>query len=174
MDRGGGGPGASDMGRRKRRRLIGNHAVRLRREAAPSRRGRRGSGSAAARRGLEHGPAGRGGGGRRGAGDANGNAQGGTRLRALGFAATSSAAAPQAPRPSPRHERRARRFVAAAAVTTSRRCFAIFGSQGRARRVGDEVQDRNDRARFAEIAREKLDVSTDPKRAHRADARRRR
>jgi DUF2950 family protein len=44
---------------------------------------------------------------------------------------------------------------------------ALFGRDG-ARLVasGDEVRDRNDRARFAELAREKLELATDPVHAH--------
>jgi Protein of unknown function (DUF2950) len=88
---------------------------------------------------------------------------------ALGFAATSSAAAPKAPKTFATPREAGEALVAAAAGDDVPALLAIFGSQG-AKLVesGDEVQDRNDRARFAEIAREKLDVSTDPKRAHRA------
>jgi len=88
---------------------------------------------------------------------------------ALGFAATSFAAVPQAPKTFATPREAGKALVAAAAGDDVPALLAIFGSQG-AKLVasGDEVQDRNDRARFAEIAREKLDVSTDPKRAHRA------
>jgi hypothetical protein len=88
---------------------------------------------------------------------------------ALGFAATSFAAAPKAPKTFATPREAGEALVAAAAGDDVPALLAIFGSQG-AKLVasGDEVQDRNDRARFAEIAREKLDLSTDPKRAHRA------
>lgn len=47
--------------------------------------------------------------------------------------------------------------------------LAIFGPDGKALvDSGDEVQDRNDRAKFAELAKEKLEVVTDPKDKNRA------
>jgi hypothetical protein len=88
---------------------------------------------------------------------------------ALGFAATSSAVASKAPKAFATPREAGEQLVAAAAADDVPALIAIFGSDG-AKLVasGDEVQDRNDRARFADSAREKLDVSTDSKRAHRA------
>jgi hypothetical protein len=57
--------------------------------------------------------------------------------------------------------------VAAAANEDVTALTALFGADGkRLVSSGDDVQDRNDRARFAELAREKLDLVTDPAHAH--------
>src|SRR5262249_14514576 len=47
--------------------------------------------------------------------------------------------------------------------------LAIFGPSGKKIVTsGDDVRDKNDRARFTELAREKMDVAVDKKNPHRA------
>lgn len=89
-------------------------------------------------------------------------------LVSLVLAARSSAAATTAAKAFATPKEAAEALVAAAANEDVPALRALFGSDG-ARLVesGDDVQDRNDRARFAELAREKMDLVTDPADAHR-------
>jgi hypothetical protein len=92
-------------------------------------------------------------------------------LVSLGVAAR-SAAAGTPPRTFDSARAAAEALVAAAAADDVAALTAIFGSASAGLVAsGDEVQDRNDRAKFVEQARRKLDVAVDPKKATRATVR---
>jgi len=93
-----------------------------------------------------------------------------TKLRILlasavfGMAARSLAASPPAPRSFSSPRQAAEALVAAASNQDVPALIAIFGAEGSALvNSGDEIQDKSDRARFAELAHEKQDVVIDPK-----------
>jgi hypothetical protein len=85
----------------------------------------------------------------------------------IAWAASSSAPAAAAPRTFGSPREAAEALVAAAGDQDVAALVALFGPDGeRLVASGDEVQDRNDRAAFAALAREKLAIVKDP-----ADAR---
>jgi len=93
-----------------------------------------------------------------------------TKLRILlasavfGMAASSLAASPPAPKSFSSPREAAEALVVAAGNQDVPALIAIFGPDGSALvNSGDEIQDKSDRARFAELAHEKLDVVIDPK-----------
>jgi Protein of unknown function (DUF2950) len=89
-------------------------------------------------------------------------------LVSLVIAGPALAAAP-APTGFPSAQAAADALVAAAAAQDVPALEAMLAPDGKALVVsGDDVQDRNDRARFAESAKEKLTVVVDPKDPHRA------
>ena len=82
----------------------------------------------------------------------------------LGMAARSPGASPAGPKTfsTPRHAAEA--LVAAVGDQDVVALVAIFGADGSALVVsGDDVRDRNDRVKFTELARERLDLAVDPK-----------
>jgi len=80
-----------------------------------------------------------------------------------------SAAAAASPRSFATPRQAADALVAAAGGEDVPALVAIFGTSGKKLVVsGDDVRDRNDREKFAALAREKLEVVTDPKDVHRA------
>ena len=85
----------------------------------------------------------------------------------LVLAERSAAASAAAQRTFATPQEAAQALVAAASEDDVPALLAIFGPDG-ARLVasGDEVQDRNDRAEFVELAGEKLDIVADPNVAH--------
>ena len=98
-----------------------------------------------------------------------------TKLRILiasavfGMAARSLAAPPAAPKSFSSPRQAAEALVVAAGNQDVPALIAIFGADGSALvNSGDEIQDKSDRARFAELAHEKLDVVIDPKNRQRA------
>jgi hypothetical protein len=95
-----------------------------------------------------------------------------TAIAALGVAAAAPAADPAGPRTFATPREAADALVAAAAAQDVAALLALFGRDGTALVVsGDEVQDRNDREKFVEDAREKMDVAVDPKDPRRAGIR---
>ena len=87
----------------------------------------------------------------------------------LGMAARSPGASPAGPMTfsTPRHAAEA--LVAAVGDQDVVALVAIFGADGSALVVsGDDVRDRNDRVKFTELARERLDLAVDPKDGHKA------
>jgi len=87
----------------------------------------------------------------------------------LGASARSSAASPAAPKTFSTPRQAAEELVAAAGAQDVPALLAIFGTDGSALVVsGDDVADKNDRAKFADLAREKLDVVIGPKDPHTA------
>jgi len=90
-------------------------------------------------------------------------------LVALGLATVALGASPAAPRSFASAQAAADGLVAASAADDVPALLAIFGSDGKALvSSGDEVQDRNDRAWFTSLAKEKLAVVPDDKDPHRA------
>jgi hypothetical protein len=90
-------------------------------------------------------------------------------ILALTLSAPARAASPAGPSSFPSAQDAANALVAAAAAQDVPALLALFGVDGTLLvDSGDEVQDRNDRTRFAELAKEKLDVVTDPKNPARA------
>ena len=95
-----------------------------------------------------------------------------TAIAALGVAAPAPAAGSAGPRTFATPRDGADALVAAAAADDVAALRALFGPEGTALVVsGDEVRDRNDRARFVEDARAKLDVVMDPQDPRRAGIR---
>ncbi len=87
----------------------------------------------------------------------------------LSLPATARAPASTEPLAVPSARAAADALVTAAADDDVKALLAIFGPEGKALvSSGDDVQDRNDRAHFAEVARAKLDVVVDPKDPSRA------
>ncbi|MGA8892540.1 MAG: DUF2950 domain-containing protein [Anaeromyxobacteraceae bacterium] len=85
-------------------------------------------------------------------------------LLALLVAAPAGATSPPGPTSFPSAKAAADALVSAAAAEDVPALVALFGGEGKLLvDSGDAVQDRNDRARFAELAKEKLEVVTDPK-----------
>ena len=85
----------------------------------------------------------------------------------LGAGPSSSRASPAGPRTYPTPRQAAEALAAAASAEDVSTLLAIFGPDGSALvNSGDEVQDRRDRAKFAELAAEKLDVIVAPKHRH--------
>jgi hypothetical protein len=85
-------------------------------------------------------------------------------LLALLVAPPAGATSPPGPTSFPSAQAAADALVAAAAAQDVPALTALFGSDGKLLvDSGDEVQDRNDRAHFAELAKEKLSVVVDPK-----------
>jgi hypothetical protein len=85
-------------------------------------------------------------------------------ILALTLSTPVRAASPAAPASFPTAKDAANALVAAATAQDVPALLALFGADGKLLvDSGDAVQDRNDRTRFAEQAREKLDVVTDPK-----------
>jgi hypothetical protein len=83
---------------------------------------------------------------------------------ALGLAPNAFGAAPAGPKTFDTSKQAADALVAGAEKQDVPALLAIFGPDGAALvNSGDEVQDRNDRAAFAELAKEKLELATDPK-----------
>lgn len=79
------------------------------------------------------------------------------------------AASPPGPRTFATAQAAADALVSAAGADDTRALLAIFGPEGKKLvSSGDEVKDRNDRAQFAAIAKEKLEVVVDPKDPKRA------
>jgi hypothetical protein len=92
-----------------------------------------------------------------------------TSLAALVLATVALGAVPAGPRSFPSARDAADALVAAAAADDILAMHAIFGPEGKPLvSSGDEVQDRNDRAHFAALAKEKLEVVVDPKDPRRA------
>jgi hypothetical protein len=90
-------------------------------------------------------------------------------VASLGIAVRSSAATPAAPKTFATPREAADALVAAAAGQDVPALLAIFGPEGKGLVAsGDEVRDRNDRAKFAAEAREELKIVTDPKDVHQA------
>ena len=84
-------------------------------------------------------------------------------LLALLVAAPAGATSPPGPASFPSARAAADALVAAAAADDVPALIALFGGEGRLLvDSGDAVQDRNDRAHFAELAKEKLEVVVDP------------
>ena len=95
-----------------------------------------------------------------------------TAIAALGVAASAPAADPAGPRTFATPREAGDALVTAAAADDVAALRALFGPEGTALVVsGDEVRDRNDRARFVEDARAKLDVVMDPQDPRRAGIR---
>jgi hypothetical protein len=93
-----------------------------------------------------------------------------TKLRILlasavfGLAASSLAASPAAPKSFSSSRHAAEALVVAADNQDVPALIAIFGADGSALVTsGDEIQDKSDRAKFAELAHEKLDIVIDAK-----------
>jgi len=85
-------------------------------------------------------------------------------ILALTLSGAARAASPAGPAAYPSAQAAADALVAAATAQDVPALLALFGAEGKLLvDSGDEVQDRNDRARFAELAKEKLAVVTDPK-----------
>jgi hypothetical protein len=90
-------------------------------------------------------------------------------LVAAGLATSALSASPAAPKAFGSAQEAADALVAAAAADDVPALLGIFGSDGKALvSSGDDVQDRNDLAGFARMAREKIAVIPDPKDPHRA------
>jgi hypothetical protein len=88
-------------------------------------------------------------------------------IAAVGFAARSSAAPTPAAKTFATPLAAAEALVAAAAAQDVPALVALFGSDGkRLVESGDAVHDRNDREKFAELARQKLELVNDPTDAH--------
>ena len=82
----------------------------------------------------------------------------------FGTAASSLAASPAAPKSFSSPSEAAEALVVAAGNQDVPALMAIFGAEGSALiNSGDEVQDKSDRAKFAELAHKKQDVVIDPK-----------
>lgn len=82
----------------------------------------------------------------------------------LSLAAGAWAATPAGPKVFDTPQQAADALVAGAEKQDVPALLAIFGADGKALvDSGDEVQDRNDRARFAELAKEKMELVPDPK-----------
>jgi DUF2950 family protein len=87
---------------------------------------------------------------------------------AIGLATGALGASAAGPRTFASARDAANALVAAAGAQDVPALLAIFGPDGKALVAsGDDVSDRNDRTRFAEMAREKLEVVLDPKDPHR-------
>jgi hypothetical protein len=85
-------------------------------------------------------------------------------ILALTLSTTAGATSPPGPVSFPSAQDAANALVAAAAADDVAALVALFGEQGKLLvDSGDGVQDRNDRAHFAELAKEKLEVVVDPK-----------
>jgi hypothetical protein len=90
-------------------------------------------------------------------------------MLALLLSTSALAAPPPGPRTFDTAQAAADALVAAAAADDAKALLALFGPDGQKLvSSGDEVQDRNDRSRFAALAREKLAVVVDPKDPKRA------
>jgi hypothetical protein len=90
-------------------------------------------------------------------------------MLALLLSTSALAASPAGPRTFATAREAADALVAAAGADDAKALMAIFGSDGKPLvSSGDAVQDRNDRAHFAALAKEKLEVVVDPKDAKRA------
>jgi hypothetical protein len=82
----------------------------------------------------------------------------------FGIAASSLAASPAAPKSFSSPRQAAEALLVAADNQDVPALIAIFGADGSALvNSGDEIQDKSDRARFAELAHQKLGVVIDPK-----------
>jgi hypothetical protein len=90
-------------------------------------------------------------------------------MLALLVSTSALAASPPGPRTFATAQAAADALVAAAGADDAKALLAIFGPDGKKLvSSGDEVQDRNDRAAFAALAKEKLEVVVDPKDPKRA------
>jgi hypothetical protein len=90
-------------------------------------------------------------------------------LVAFGFATSALGASPAGPKTFPTARDAADAVVAAAAAQDVAALDAIFGPDGKALvSSGDDVQDRNDRSAFVELARKKMEIVPDPKDPHHA------
>jgi Protein of unknown function (DUF2950) len=84
-------------------------------------------------------------------------------ILALTLSTGARAATPAAPKSFPTPQVAAEALAAAAASDDVKALVALFGPDGKKLVVsGDDVQDRNDRAHFAALAKEKLAIGTDP------------
>ncbi len=90
-------------------------------------------------------------------------------LLMIGLAGVAVGATATAPKTFPSARDAAEALAAAARAQDVPALLAIFGSGGKALvESGDDVQDQNDRERFAQSAQVKLEVVPDPKDPHRA------
>ena len=90
-------------------------------------------------------------------------------MLALLLSSSALAAPPAAPRTFASAREAADALVAAAGADDTKALLALFGPDGKPLvDSGDAVQDRNDRAHFAALAKEKLEVVVDPKDPKRA------
>jgi hypothetical protein len=90
-------------------------------------------------------------------------------MLALLLPSSALAAAPAGPRAFATPREAADALVAAAGADDTKALLALFGPDGKPLvSSGDAVQDRNDRALFATLAKEKLEVVVDPKDPKRA------